>query len=223
MLTMHCQDREQNRTIQIDIREDEIPDTCPLCHQGIDPVPEWAGKRNTTHQIVFRCPKKKCGSLFIAYYNFRSPNYPFALSGVAPRLPVRVTFPKEVTDLSGQFATIYNQALEAEASGLDQICGVGFRKALEFLIKDYVIYLQPKEKESILKASLSQCINNHVADANLKTCATRAAWLGNDEAHYLRSWTDKDIGDLKTLIRLSVNCVHNDVLTKSYEQAMPQQ
>ncbi len=33
--------------------------------------------------------------------------------------------------------------------------------------------------------------------------AERAAWLGNDETHYQRKWTDKDISDLKTVISLA--------------------
>ena len=36
------------------------------------------------------------------------------------------------------FLTIYNQSLSAEDNNLDQIAGIGYRKALEFLIKDYL-------------------------------------------------------------------------------------
>jgi len=37
---------------------------------------------------------------------------------------------------------------------LKEICGVGYRKALEFLIKDYVILNHDDEKEKIEKNSL---------------------------------------------------------------------
>ena len=31
----------------------------------------------------------------------------------------------------------------------------------------------------------------------MKQIAQRAAWLGNDEAHYFEKWTSKDTEDLK--------------------------
>jgi hypothetical protein len=40
---------------------------------------------------------------------------------------------------SGDFLEIYRHAAFAEGDALDQICGPGYRKALEFLIKDYIV------------------------------------------------------------------------------------
>ena len=34
----------------------------------------------------------------------------------------------------------------------------------------------------------------------MKIIAERASWLGNDELHYLRTWKDKDLGDLMSLV-----------------------
>jgi len=48
-------------------------------------------------------------------------------------------FPKEVEKYSKNFIVIYNQAFTAEINGLTEICGLGYRKAFEFLIKDYLI------------------------------------------------------------------------------------
>ena len=48
----------------------------------------------------------------------------------------------------------------------------------------------------------------------VKSCAQRATWLGNDETHYVRKWENKNINDLKLLIRLTCNWVTNNILTE---------
>jgi len=77
-------------------------------------------------------------------------------------------------------------------------------------------------KEGIEKELLSATIKNRVNDPNVKVCAERAAWLGNDATHYVRKWEDKDISDLKTLITLTVNWITNAVLTERYLKDMNQ-
>ena len=59
-------------------------------------------------------------------------------------------------------------------------------------------------------------------NGNVKTCAKRAAWLGNDETHFVRKWEGKDIEDLKTLIQLTINWIQSDILTRDYEEKMPE-
>ena len=120
------------------------------------------------------------------------------------------------------FVQIYNETNHAEQLGLSSIVGPGYRKALEFLIKDFLISENSGEKDQIVKMSLQNAIQQKIQDENLKACAERATWLGNDETHYLRKWTDKDINDLKVLITLSVNGIHNHLLTKKYEEEMPE-
>lgn len=114
-----------------------------------------------------------------------------------------------VRNISPQFIKIYNQAEEAERRKLDQICGLGYRKAFEFLIKDYLVAKHP-EKENEIKNSykFAQLIKDYVTDNKVKLLAERTSWLGNDHAHYTKKWIDKDIGDLKRLQDLSAldNC-----------------
>jgi len=60
-----------------------------------------------------------------------------------------------------------------------------------------------------------------VNDASVQAVAERAAWLGNDESHYVRRWEDKDIKDLKMLVRLTVNAIDNVLAKDEYLAAMP--
>lgn len=63
---------------------------------------------------------------------------------------------------------------------------------------------------------LGHCINEFVLDENIKACAKRATWLENDETHYVKKWNDKDINDLRMLIKLTVNWIDNALTTKKY-------
>jgi hypothetical protein len=130
------------------------------------------------------------------------------------------SFPDEIRSVSATFVEVFNQAIAAEALGLGQLTGIGLRKALEFLVKDFAIQQKPAERAAIEQARLGVCINSYIDDPNVRACATRAAWLGNDEAHYLRKWEDRDIDDLKRLIRLTTNWVENVLLTGHYVENM---
>lgn len=208
-----------------------MPDECPICHSRIMPrVLGHAfrgGHPGGRLQVVCQCTRRGCESLLVATYTHteeRSPvkNGHYALSGVEPQTPQEASFHEEIEEISPGFVEIYNQALAAESAGLDQLTGIGLRKALEFLIKDYASKEHPDNEEQIRKAPLARCIKDYVTDPNAKECAKRAVWLGNDETHYTRKWTNRDIKDLKLLTRLTVNWVENVLLTERYIRDMPE-
>lgn len=152
-------------------------------------------------------------------------NHTVGIFSFIKSVPVRYEAPpifEEVEAISPSFKEIYEQSCAAESYQLNEISGVGFRKALELLIKDYCIQKNPDKEESIKSAFLGVVIRDYVEDANLKACAQRAAWLGNDETHYVRKWEDRDINDLKTLIELSCVWVRSNVLTARYMREMEQ-
>lgn len=130
-------------------------------------------------------------------------------------------FNNEVKNISSQFVIIYNQAYTAEQQNLLEICGVGYRKAIEYLIKDYTIKENPEKEDNIKRMQLSNVISTYVNDPKIKSVAKRATWLGNDETHYVRKWNGKDLRDLKVLIELTVHWIEMEILTKSFENDMP--
>jgi hypothetical protein len=213
---------------------DRDPDICPLCHYSVRPDQEcwsllrWRREEAPKLEIVFRCPRAECGRLFIARYEPSTEQGSggrtlglFVLSELVPRTPKPPGIPDEVKALSQGFVEIYTEAAAAESFGLREVAGVGFRKALEFLIKDYCIHVRPNSQNEITKEnSLGECIKKFVDDPKVKECARRATWLGNDETHYSRRWLDKDITDLKILIQLTVTWIHSSELTKRYLSEM---
>jgi hypothetical protein len=211
-----------------DVIIEGIPDFCPLCHKGVRPeyiagsVMEEIG--GGLVQAVFRCPIESCQELFIGTYTLalikeRHPST-YKLHHVAPINAEEELFSETIKGISPSFVEIYNQAIAAEAQNLSQIVGIGLRKALEFLVKDFAI-AQSKDNEEEIKAGLlGTCIDKYIDDVNVKGCARRAAWLGNDETHYIRKWDDKDIHDLKLLVKLTVNWIENVLLTNEYIEGM---
>ncbi|MBS7416389.1 DUF4145 domain-containing protein [Pseudomonas syringae] len=198
------------------IRVNMIPDFCPICNVGIDPsfVTGLTCSSKNEVDILFKCPKTSCKKMFIASYNFNQQNGTYNIKSLLPRTPKAAPTAEEVTEISPQFAEIYNQAFQAEAYGLGEVAGVGYRKSLEYLIKDYCTAQHPDKDEDIKKRPIAQVIEAFVSNENIKQCAKRAIWLGNDETHYVRKWEGKDIKDLKLLIQITVSWIQQEVITK---------
>ncbi len=131
-------------------------------------------------------------------------------------------FPTEIHKYSKSFVDIYKQALTAETNGLTEICGLGYRKSYEFLLKDYLMKKNPKtEHKKIKEMQITPCIKEYVTDDNIKLVAYRVLWLGNDQAHYLKKWKGKTLTDLKSLIDLTIKWILiKDELAKA-EKSMP--
>ena len=221
---------------------DRVPNECPICHFSIKPDEiEWTllsldGTPNLKDgmEIIYQCPRPECNRFFIGRYlrseidvisktrmGFGAGIGEFKLQISVPCTPKKPQIPDEIASVSPSFVEIYSQSITAENYGLNQIAGGGYRKALEFLIKDYCISIKKSAENEIKSSYLGTCINKYIDSPQVKSCSQRAAWLGNDEIHYERKWTDKDISNLKELIILTSNWIQNSILTKKYEKEMP--
>lgn len=192
------------------------PDKCPICQKSITPRAWHAFKGLRDTQVILRCPDKDCKSIFIAYYD---PGLSFKESK-----PISILERKSseiIRDTSEKFSKIYNQAQFAEISGLDDIAGPGYGKELEFLVKDYVIKQNPEDREVIEKEFLGNVITHRISNSNILAAAKRAAWLRNDESHYVRKWTSADISDLKNMIELAISWIELEIRTEQAVAKMP--
>lgn len=149
-------------------------------------------------------------------------HYKFERSLPVEPKPIIVT--ADISELSPLFVKIIAQAQSAEDHGLDEIAGPGFRKALEFLIKDYAISLTPDDnaKNEIRRMPLNSVITNYLDGDKLPVVSKRAAWLGNDETHYERRWVGKDLQDLKKLIEAVEHFIAMERLVAALPIEMPE-
>lgn len=199
----------------------EIPDTCPICHHACSPEVRnvYCASLKKRAQIAFLCTNGKCRRLFVSRYVWNN-SLGYELEASEPLYAEKRGFSDEITTVSPSFVSIYNQAAAAEASGLEQISGGGYRKALEFLVKDYLIAQAPDESDAIRKEFLGKSIEDRIPEGNLRQCARMATWIGNDEVHYEKRWSDKDLEDLKTLLELTIHWVQSELLTQRYSASM---
>lgn len=215
------------------------PEYCPICNRSILAIDVGhAFLANDYLERILLCPRSACKRLFIARYRstrMTPSGREYDLVEVLPREITVSEHSETIKAISPSFVGIYSEAEKAEMQGLKLICGPGYRKALEFLIKDYVVRgLKPlddakpdikeaaeKKIEAIKTTPLGNVITAHVADGRVKEVAARAVWLGNDETHYLRKWEDKDLKDLRLLIRLTTHWIEVEEMTKQLLEDMP--
>lgn len=172
-----------------------IPEHCPVCNHDISLNCVFECHSKTGFVYVFLCPRNECQAVFFITWNHgKFTVYPMSadMNKIA----------SDVAEISPSFYETYKQASIAENSGLDMICGMGYRRAAEFLVKDYLVAFAnlEKSKDDIYKMSFSSAINK-LPDRQLIDIAKASSWLGNDETHTFRKWTDYDVQNLKSFIQ----------------------
>lgn len=183
---------------------------CPICHVAVQPKivkavyvpqsPDWPTEADLN--IEYFCPN--CRKVFLAVYDTILANETFNEGfcehyTVYPYIPENKKFDEEIQRLSPDFVKIYIQAEVAEAHDLTEICGLGYRKALEYLVKDFLCHKTPENCNQI-KAEMLGANVQRIDNERIKTLARCASWIGNDEAHYVRKHDDLNIRDMKRFI-----------------------
>lgn len=220
-------------SIYIDI---EIIDSCPFCHKMINPLDlenflcNVSAKNAKYLQRIFRCPNKECGMVFTALYEIcfdaKAGLYVYSFEKLEPTRPYEPLISEIIKDKFPEFYKVYKEANAVDSLGLSEVSGMVFRKSLEFLVKGFAkdglkdSLDNKEEKSNIDKMSLASCVKKYITDPNTKSMAERTAWLGNDESHYLRRWPEKDINDLKVLLKLTINSIENQLLINKYQEEM---
>jgi hypothetical protein len=174
----------------------ELPNkdfTCGFCGANITSKTGYTGwlihGLTQVRQDIYIC--HVCGNpIFFDVNGYQHPEYK----------SVRSTFPESVNLVSPRFIEIHRQSQLAEAEDLAEIAGSGYGKALEILIKDYLIKQMPAEADEIKAFSLYNCISQKLVNPQIKALAEKARIIRNDETHYERKYEESDISDLKKLI-----------------------
>lgn len=201
---------------------------CPLCHHALIPDLLSAfyvvhdgleGEYYTLHLLHF-CAR--CRRTFLAEYEgnrifyTRDADLSFSrLISVSPIAPSLNMFSEDIKSLSSAFVEIYAQSSTAEAEQLFEICGAGYRKALEFLVKDYLIHKFPDDADKIRAELLSASISR-IDDHRIKALASRSAWIGNDEVHYDKKREDLGLDNMKRFIKAMLTYIESEL---AFEEA----
>lgn len=199
-------------------RCDEVS-ICPICHWALVPqniagyyVPEG------NVSLLELCPR--CRNIFLVQYDAgligEKELWGHKPIGIYPEVPDNRTVSTRIKELSPKFASIYAQAEKAEKSKLTGICGSGYRKSLEFLVKDYLIYKFPSDEATIKVEPLSASIRR-IEDERIRVLSERATWIGNDETHYVKKHENLDIAEMKRFIDAVLHYIESEL---SFEVAL---
>lgn len=202
------------------------PEECPICHVTIH-----ISNRHTSNlqkdffEALYLCPNRRCNKFFLAYYkcNPEAQTISKFPQRFEPIKPVYDNFPDIIDRISPKFITIYKEAQEAKERDLLNIAGPGYRKAFEYLIKDYAKHKSKPEKSvEIEKMFSGKVVNDYINHSKIQEVSKRTLWLGNDETHYLKIWKDKDLADLIKLIKLTIHWIEIENLTDIIVEDMPE-
>lgn len=189
--TIHCFPNAMNETIV------QIPNICPRCSAIVyfeeAAYYQWRNKNfGFDHQsaVLLLCPHCRQISCVefdeLGNYHIYPEKREFHLDS-----GIESTYPR--------FAKIYKQALTAESFGLDELSGMGMRKAVEALIKQFAAEKSPDQKDKIEKETLKQVIDNlDIQDVQLLALAN--TYLGNDFTHLIPKHPGYTLQDLKNFI-----------------------
>lgn len=135
------------------------------------------------------------------------------------------TFDKDFSDsipkVSKDFIDIYNQSKEAEKMGLDKIAGMGYRKATEFLVTDYLKWLELDDVKTEWlespKTSLSAKIAK-IPDKRTRDISKAISYLGNDQTHYTPRHPEYDIQSIKSFISILAIDIDREIAYREVEK-----
>lgn len=205
--------------------EYKVPKICPICHMPQNPeileTKTSADILEVQVETILLARCTNCNKYYVLPYTVIGRNeyltYETKYSPYKPTLNIDLNFPEEIYNISERFVEIYKQSLTSEKLDLNELSGMGFRKSVEFLIKDYLIKINPDQKDKISSMHLGNAINK-IDNENIRSLAKTSNMLANDQVHYTVKYSDKDINDLKTFIKALIYYMSMEMtLNKSNE------
>lgn len=179
---------------------------CPYCNTLQRPI--YRNSIYANNKLYLLCYCEECKKVYISEYECESipilhtTRFNIKIKSFTRAYPndfKHSTFDDYINSLSPMFIKVYDQSLTANSFGLDEIAGMGFRKALEFLVKDYAISLFPSEKDKIEKMHLSDVIDK-INYQPITEIAKPCIKVLNDETHYFRKFEKVEVDNINKLI-----------------------
>lgn len=174
------------------------PSVCPYCGFGTDaPLSSKNAYSFNGHQLLIAtCACTACGKTF-----FFACEYDSGKTDYDPIIYPSIAFTPYSNDIlekiSPRFIDMYNQALQSEFHKNIELAAVGYRSALEILVKDYAINELGQNPEEVISKKLCAAIGTYLNQEDLVKTADVVRILGNDYTHYERKYPQHDFELLK--------------------------
>lgn len=176
----------------------EKPSVCPHCGIGTD-APIKSKNIFVVNGRAFISAICQCTSCQKDFFFSCISNGKDFAKNVCLYPPVSFTpYKNEIhAKISERFIDMYNQALQSEFVGNIELAAIGYRSALEILIKDFAITELGKPKNEVSGKKLFKAIEDYLGQTELINTADVIRILGNDYTHYDRKYPQHDFDLLK--------------------------
>ncbi len=196
------------------------PSTCPFCGIETDATTMVVNQINYKanswlYAVAYKCThcqKRFCG-LFEKVKNADKEELQYI--EVLPR-PAGKELHPGLGVISPRFVEVHKEAEGAEQFGFLDLAAIGYRKALEILVKDYAITMLGKSKEEVEKKKLEVAIGTYLQQKDLLKTADVVRILGNDRTHYKEKYPEHEFPTLKRYYEIFLQ-----LIITQYEIANP--
>ncbi|EOS7926194.1 hypothetical protein AB1I58_08360 [Enterococcus hirae] len=218
-------DLTQNNILTKDVAL-EIPRICAHCKNTGEQVyingVELPKKNSANTETLLTTACQFCGEVSLHFFNdeFPGSKHLFSIPPLTSTIDLdTMNISSNIINKFPDFIKILKQAKEAERANLDQLAGMGYRKALEFLVTDFLLeYPQNNISEEWIKnptTSLSNKIAN-LPNERIKVLSKAISFIGNDETHYSKRHPEHDVESIKMFLKTLISDIENEI---AYQEA----
>lgn len=187
-----------------------IPKKCPHCHFSNQPTlnANYVYKYDEGYLQVFSWICTHCSKYYTTGHTRKDSDdkdsqFLFIFPSLQPR-----EFDKLISDLSPRFIEIYQEANWSEQQGNFTVAGMGYRLALEILVKDYAIIELGLSEDDVAKKSLFNAIEEYLPSAEQVAAADVVRLKGNDYAHYKEKFDNVEFEDMKFYLDTLIDSIY---------------
>lgn len=88
---------------------------------------------------------------------------------------------------------------------MNDLAGMGYRKSLEYLVKDYAITELKKPEQEVSKKKLYNAIEEYLPNNMLINAADVVRILGNDKTHFQEKFQEYDVEVIKEYLDILID------------------
>ena len=188
-----------------------MPNQCPYCQRNNHVQPQRVlelpiSVGDTAVLVSTKC--NECGKNYIVIFQKSSDGRQLDFLQLVPILSEEADL-ESLFELSPAFEEIHRQTTQAYQMGFGRLAVIGFRTALEILMKDFVIFDLDKDKgaDDIGKLNLNNLIQQYFKVFEEKDFARAIQALGNDSTHYINKHPDYSAKDVESYYRMFVSII----------------
>ena len=157
--------------------------------------------------LIFQCTA--CDKIFTATYRVKEQRS--EICGITPNV-ISSYSDELISGISPRFISLYNQALRSKDNKDFDLAAIGYRSAIEVLIKDYAINELNKDENEVSKKKLHDAISEYLPGSDFMNSADVIRYIGNDYTHYDRKYSDLDFGILDTYMDIFIGLIRTKLL-----------